>query len=162
MTSELHWKAEAEKWKGLLQEVAKVYHLTEMPLAEVPAYLAEIQRITPRDETLEKKIASALNAHSAENGSNTPDFILAEYLLGCLAAWDKGVKAREKWYGVEQRPGGDSASEPAERLAIPRWPGEVQPDKPWPTTQQSEGKKMPSKEDMIKVIERLGKIAPND
>jgi hypothetical protein len=38
---------------------------------------------------------------SAENGSNTPDFILAQYLTSCLAAFDEAVNAREKWYGRE-------------------------------------------------------------
>lgn len=40
-----------------------------------------------------------LNRHSAENGSNTPDFILGQYLVDCLKAFDKATNAREKWYG---------------------------------------------------------------
>ena len=47
---------------------------------------------------LRSRIAFALNCESAENGSDTPDWILAEYLLDCLATWDKAVQAREKWY----------------------------------------------------------------
>lgn len=50
-------------------------------------------------ETLRKEIETALNRHSAENGSDTPDFILAEYLVGCLRAFDAAVSAREAWYG---------------------------------------------------------------
>ena len=34
-----------------------------------------------------------------ENGSNTPDFMLAQYLLGCLEAFNIAVTTREKWYG---------------------------------------------------------------
>jgi hypothetical protein len=49
--------------------------------------------------TLRKDIQHAINCHSAESGSDTPDFILAEYLTDCLAAYDKAVVAREKWYG---------------------------------------------------------------
>ena len=49
-------------------------------------------------DDLRKKIESAINSTSAENGSDTPDFILAEYLTDCLAAYDKAVTAREKWY----------------------------------------------------------------
>lgn len=48
---------------------------------------------------LEHAIASALNRFSAENDSDTPDWILAQYLLGCLAAWNLGVQQRETWYG---------------------------------------------------------------
>lgn len=49
--------------------------------------------------SLFEKIRSAINSVSAENGSDTPDFILAEYLVACLDAYDKAVKAREKWHG---------------------------------------------------------------
>lgn len=49
--------------------------------------------------SLETELAAALNRHSAENASNTPDFILAQYLLGCLAAWNTATQQRETWYG---------------------------------------------------------------
>lgn len=48
---------------------------------------------------LRKEIENVINCNSAENGSDTPDFILAEYLTDCLTAYDKAVVAREKWYG---------------------------------------------------------------
>lgn len=47
---------------------------------------------------LRNDLAEVLNKHSAENQSNTPDFILAEYLAGCLASFDKASRARETWY----------------------------------------------------------------
>jgi len=50
-------------------------------------------------DDLEHALASALNRDSAENASNTPDWILAQFLLGCLAAWNQGVQQRETWYG---------------------------------------------------------------
>lgn len=53
----------------------------------------------PASETLENHIRRVLNCHSAENASDTPDFILAEYLIGCLNAYDQAVRSREKWYG---------------------------------------------------------------
>lgn len=49
--------------------------------------------------TLRDDIQVAINCHSAENGSDTPDFVLAEYLTSCLASFDRAVKEREKWYG---------------------------------------------------------------
>ena len=42
-----------------------------------------------------------INKHSMENGSDTPDFLLAEYLTDCLNAFDKTMQKREKWYGRE-------------------------------------------------------------
>ena len=40
-----------------------------------------------------------INKCSKENGSDTPDFILALFLNNCLKAFDSAVRQREKWYG---------------------------------------------------------------
>ena len=53
--------------------------------------------------TLLEDIRDAINRHSAENASNTPDFILAQYLERCLTAFDAAVKEREWWHGRETR-----------------------------------------------------------
>lgn len=45
-----------------------------------------------------KELESLLNRYSKENGSDTPDFILAEYLEGCLDAFDVAVCRRTEWY----------------------------------------------------------------
>jgi hypothetical protein len=50
---------------------------------------------------LADEISNALNRCSAENGSDTPDFILAEFLLDVLAAWNSAVRKREAWHGRE-------------------------------------------------------------
>lgn len=47
---------------------------------------------------LVRDIAEAINRNSAENGSDTPDFILAEYLVGCLEAFNAATRHRAKWY----------------------------------------------------------------
>lgn len=46
-----------------------------------------------------KELRRLINCQSMENGCNTPDFILAEYLDRCLMAFDLAVNAREAWYG---------------------------------------------------------------
>ena len=51
--------------------------------------------------SFEKNLERLINRHSIENGSNTPDFILAEYLRTCLNAFNSASRAREKWYGRE-------------------------------------------------------------
>lgn len=56
-------------------------------------------------KTFRQELEEVINKHSMESGSNTPDFILAEYLNDCLIAWDKGVKHRDQWYGKELKPG---------------------------------------------------------
>ena len=48
------------------------------------------------------EIAAALNRCSAENGSDSPDYILADYLLGCLRAFDRATQQRDKWHGFDR------------------------------------------------------------
>ena len=62
-------------------------------------WLQALRDCPPAPANLRGKIAHALNCHSAENASNTPDDVLADFLLDCLEAWDAGVKAREAWHG---------------------------------------------------------------
>lgn len=60
----------------------------------------------PAPSTLPRDLEALLNMHSAENGSNTPDFILAEYLMDCLHAFETASRHREQWYGKRLSPGG--------------------------------------------------------
>jgi hypothetical protein len=53
-------------------------------------------------DEFQKDLESLINKHSLENGPDTPDFLLAEYLTGCLAVFNKTVKARDRWYGKPQ------------------------------------------------------------
>lgn len=41
------------------------------------------------------QLENMINKHCAEAGSDTPDFVLAEYLMDCLQAFDKAVRARD-------------------------------------------------------------------
>lgn len=49
--------------------------------------------------TFERELASLINRHSQENASGTPDFILAQYLNGCLEIFNRTVKDRAEWRG---------------------------------------------------------------
>lgn len=51
-----------------------------------------------KNDDFRKALENLINCHSMENGSDTPDFMLAEYLSDCLRAFDKAVSARERWY----------------------------------------------------------------
>jgi hypothetical protein len=52
-----------------------------------------------RESEFAAGLESLINRYSQENGSNTPDFILACYLVRCLAAFNEASRARETWYG---------------------------------------------------------------
>lgn len=56
-----------------------------------------------RYATFRADLIGLINAHSIENGSDTPDFLLADYLMSCLDAWERITVAREEWYG--RKPG---------------------------------------------------------
>ena len=63
-----------------------------------PLPAAETEAEVEPETTLLDEIRSAINRNSAENDSDTPDFILARFLTECLNAWNKTVAEREKWY----------------------------------------------------------------
>lgn len=59
----------------------------------------------------EIELESLINRHSRENESNTPDFILADYIRQSVEAYEVTVKARDKWYGISPSPGYVEGSE---------------------------------------------------
>ena len=56
-----------------------------------------------REQTFQEELREVINKYSRESGSNTADWILAEYLTDCLTAFDAAVTKREQWYGRGQR-----------------------------------------------------------
>ncbi len=44
------------------------------------------------------ELEKLINAHSIENTSGTPDFILAAYLMKCIEAYEAAVRCRDDWY----------------------------------------------------------------
>lgn len=60
------------------------------------------QEIIATREAFIRDIAGVINTHSMENGSNTADFILAEYLYSCLLAFDAACATREQMHHAAQ------------------------------------------------------------
>ena len=58
-----------------------------------------------KQSNMEKKLEELINSESRENDSNTPDFLLAEFMMKCLDAFELTSNRREVWYGVELEPG---------------------------------------------------------
>lgn len=48
------------------------------------------------EDNLKTKLSGLLNEFSMENTSNTQDFVLAEYMLDCLRAYEKAVNYRDR------------------------------------------------------------------
>lgn len=51
-----------------------------------------------------KELEELLNKYSMEKGSNTPDFILANFIIGVLEVYDLTVKQRTTWHGHKENP----------------------------------------------------------
>ena len=48
-----------------------------------------------------KDLSALINKHSLENESNTPDFILAAYLVNCLNTYTITKNKVEKWHNLK-------------------------------------------------------------
>ena len=57
-----------------------------------------------RYDEFESELTTLINTLSMENGSDTPDFILASYLTKCLRVFDATTERRESWYRPSSNP----------------------------------------------------------
>ena len=48
-----------------------------------------------------KELAGLINKYSLENRSNTPDYLLANYLMACLDNYSHIVRNRDDWYNFK-------------------------------------------------------------
>jgi hypothetical protein len=46
---------------------------------------------------IQLELAAVLNRYSMDAACNTPDFVLAEYLVDCIASYRKAKEANDKW-----------------------------------------------------------------
>lgn len=46
-----------------------------------------------------RELEALLNKYSQENGSDSPDFVLAQFLIDSLIAWNGAMGLREAFYG---------------------------------------------------------------
>jgi hypothetical protein len=51
------------------------------------------------ENKFQRELEQLINKYSVESESNTPDFILAEYLGNCLSTFNIAIMRREDWYG---------------------------------------------------------------
>ena len=105
------WLAETWSTGGIFTKPPQHRHEFVAVLEALPSTPPQ-EQVMPSD--LEREIAAVLNRHSAENASNTPDFILAQYLFGCLVGWNVAVQQRETWYGRDAHP---AAAPPQENVS---------------------------------------------
>jgi len=61
--------------------------------------------------TFREELEQLLNKYSKENGSDTPDFVLAELIISLLEAFDQAVVTRDTWYNIVINAGEDKLAE---------------------------------------------------
>jgi hypothetical protein len=49
--------------------------------------------------TFDKELEILINKHSVDNHYETPDFILANYIRGCLEVYYETISERDTWKG---------------------------------------------------------------
>lgn len=57
----------------------------------------------PPVSDFEKDLSVVLNKHSMDAGANTPDYVLARYLIRCLDNFREVNDERENWFGTPLR-----------------------------------------------------------
>ena len=80
--------------KGVF-ESSKAKEIGEKLLRSIRTYYGK--------ETFEQDLEFLINSYSKEAGSDTPDFILAQYMDRCLENFNHAVARREGWYGRESK-----------------------------------------------------------
>lgn len=64
----------------------------------------KISEINKAYQTLLDDMEKIINKNCIENGSNTPDFLLANYLIEVLKIGQELIKERDKWYSINPQP----------------------------------------------------------
>ena len=78
---------------------------------EYRAFGEALTRLVPNTTTSDaqptftEKLAELINRYSLENNSNTPDFLLAEYMIRSLSTFSSIIRKRDTWHGVHLEPG---------------------------------------------------------
>lgn len=70
---------------------------TAKAIAEAMAMRSKSMSGDSKQTGFEEKLEDLVNEFSMENGSNTPDYILAQFLAGCLDLFNGTTKARDMW-----------------------------------------------------------------
>lgn len=71
------------------------------PPAVAQGIVERAAALQQREAEFRTELSALLNRYSRENASNTPDYILAAYLVACLEAFDTATNLRGHWYEGE-------------------------------------------------------------
>jgi hypothetical protein len=98
MTSEKEYGTLTQRYAAMRLAEAESLHTNVEDLSD------PIPPTCSKHETLSSCLALVLNRFCQERQSNTPDYILAEYLIDCLSAYNKATVWVNKWNSSEGVP----------------------------------------------------------
>jgi hypothetical protein len=61
------------------------------------------QSLSKSRPTFRESLTQLINQYSKENSNNTPDYLLANFLIGCMDTFDLTVRRRDEWFGRENK-----------------------------------------------------------
>ena len=68
----------------------------------MPPYEKDAEDI--KYEEFVKELSAVINKHSRENRSNTPDYLLAEFMAGCLNVYENVLRIRDEKHPLLTHP----------------------------------------------------------
>jgi hypothetical protein len=90
------WCQESTKHLDMIPELAEAF--SEILCEET------VVSQSSQEEPLVRELMFLLNKKSRENHSNTPDYILAEFLMSCLVSFEEAIQHRDAWYCTHFEP----------------------------------------------------------
>jgi hypothetical protein len=81
--------------QAYVMDVLGQHQREEITHSRMVELLNEGHGITENVRKFREELEHLINKYSLENGSNTPDFVLAEYLTQCLLNYNNAVMTRE-------------------------------------------------------------------
>jgi hypothetical protein len=88
-----------ERGKGWLERTM----IAEVDLDDAPEAYAGGMDPSERYTRFRDELEGLINSRSMENGSDTPDFMLAAFMVDVLRAFDLTMTRRDSWYGGSHR-----------------------------------------------------------
>jgi hypothetical protein len=104
--------------KRMMKETGQISDENEIVEADVVEFKNDVEEDEASSTDFRRSLEAIINQHSMENGSDTPDFILAEYLEKCMEAFDAMTKKRSEWYNGKDKAGNDNLDFTAEAARI--------------------------------------------
>lgn len=112
-------KDAGDKWgpMGVVEAVAQLWPSTAalvqdqmkstMPPADNPSANDDLSFIPgfegPFESAFSQELAALMNKYSGESISNTPDFLMRDFVCRAMQAANELISARDNWYGIKPR-----------------------------------------------------------